>query len=129
MKKIVLLLSIICLAATASWSAEDEHQFIPIRVLDNTIETGRTHRSSTDIPIVACYDDFISSICLQFLHNIGDVDVIITNAFTGDYIEYEVDSSLGSVMLPINGDVGIYDITILLSDGSGFEGEFEIGLN
>ena len=112
--------------ATASWSAEDEHQFIPIRVLDNTIETGRTHRSSTDIPIMAYYDDFMSSVCLQFLQNIGDVDVIITNAFTGVFLEYEVDSSISSALLPISGDAGYYNITFLLSDGSGFEGEFEI---
>lgn len=36
-----------------SWPADDgETQFIPIRVLDDVVETGRTHRSARYVPIV-----------------------------------------------------------------------------
>lgn len=126
MKKIVLLLSFICLVAMTSWSAEDDPQFIPIAVLDNTIETGQTHRAPAFIPMQAYYDGFLTSVCVQFLQNIGDVEVTITNLSTGDYVNYNVDSSTGGVFLPISGVEGTYRIVFLLSSGVGYEGEFEI---
>lgn len=112
--------------ATSSWSAEDDHQFIPIAVLDNTVVTGQTHRAPIFIPIQAYYDVFFTSVCVQFLQNIGDVDVTITNLCTGDYVEYDVDSSIGWTMLPISGEAGTYRIVLLLSSGAGYEGQFEI---
>lgn len=126
MKKIVLILSFLCLVATSSWSAEDDHQFIPIAVLDNTVVTGQTHRAPIFIPIQAYYDVFFTSVCVQFLQNIGDVDVTITNLCTGDYVKYDVDSSIGWTMLPISGEAGTYRIVLLLSSGAGYEGQFEI---
>lgn len=126
MKKIVLFMSFLCLVATSSWSAEDDHQFIPIAVLDNTVVTGQTHRAPIFIPIQAYYDVFFTSVCVQFLQNIGDVDVTITNLCTGDYVEYDVDSSIGWTMLPISGEAGTYRIVLLLSSGAGYEGQFEI---
>lgn len=127
MKKIVLILSFLCLVTTSSWSAEDDHQFIPIAVLDNTVVTGQTHRAPIFIPIQAYYDVFFTSVCVQFLQNIGDVDVTITNLCTGDYVEYDVDSSLGWTMLPISGEAGSYRIVFLRASGARYEGEFEIG--
>ena len=126
MKKIVLILSFLYLVAMSSWSAEDDHQFIPIAVLDNTVVTGQTHRAPAFIPIQAYYDGFLTSVCVQFLQNIGDVDVTITNLSTGDYVNYDVDSSTGGTMLPISGEVGTYRIVLLLSSGAGYEGEFAI---
>lgn len=112
--------------AMTSWSAKDDHQFIPIAVLDNTIVTGQTHRAPAFIPIRAYYAGSFTSVCVQFLQNIGDVDVTITNLSTGDYVDYDVDSSTGGTLLPISGEVGSYRIVFLLASGAGYEGEFEI---
>ena len=126
MKRIVLVLSFICLTAITSWSAKDDNQFIPIAVLDNTVVTGQTHRAPAFIPMQAYYDGFLTSVCVQFLQNIGDVEVTITNLSTGDYVNYNVGSSTGGVFLPISGVEGTYRIVFLLTSGVEYEGEFEI---
>ena len=124
MKRFLLLLSILFLGAEVSWSYScGDHQFIPIRVLDNTTETGREHRSQVYIPIQAFYDDFTSSIYIQFLQSIGDVYIDVTNIDTGYNADFEVDSSLGTVILPISGESGLYDITFVLSEGGAYQGE------
>ena len=124
MKRFILLLSILFLGAEVSWSYScGDHQFIPIRVLDNTTETGREHRSQVYIPIQAFYDDFTSSIYIQFLQSIGDVYIDVTNIDTGYNADFEVDSSLGTVILPISGESGLYDITFVLSEGGAYQGE------
>ena len=124
MKRFLLLLSILFLAAEVSWSySNGDHQFIPIRVLDNTTETEREHRSQVYIPIQAFYDDFTSSIYIQFLQSIGDVYIDVTNIDTGYNADFEVDSSLGTVILPISGESGLYDITFVLSEGGAYQGE------
>lgn len=112
--------------ATSSWSAEDGHQFIPIAVLDNTVVTGQTHRAPIFIPIQAYYDVFFTSVCIQFLQNIGEVDVTITNLSTGDYVNSHMDSSTGGALLPIAGEIGTYRLVFLPASGAGYQGEFEI---
>ena len=126
MKKIVLILSFLYLVAMSSWSAEDDHQFIPIAVLDNTVVTGQTHRAPAFIPMQAYYDGFLFSVCVQFLLSIGEVEVTITNLSTGDYVIYDVVSSAGATLLPISGEEGSYRIDFSLDNGSEYEGEFAI---
>ena len=126
MKRIVLFLSLICLAAITSWSAKDGQQFIPIAVLDDTVVTGQTHRAPAFIPMQAYYDGFLTSVCVQFLQNIGDVEITITNLFSGNYVNYDVDSSAGGTFLPISGEEGFYRIVFSLDNGSEYEGEFAI---
>ena len=127
MKRFVLLLFILFFGAEVSWSSScGDHQFIPIRVLDNTTETGREHRSQVFIPIQAFYDDYSSSIYIQFLQNIGDVNITVTNNDTGYSADFDVDSSLGATVLPIYGGCGIYHITFVLSEGGGYQGELVI---
>ena len=127
MKRFVLLLFILFFGAEVSWSSScGDHQFIPIRVLENTTETGRENRSQVYIPIQAFYDDFTSSIYIQFLLDIGDVNITVTNNDTGYSADFEVDSILGTTVLPIYGGCGIYHITFVLSEGGGYQGEVEI---
>lgn len=125
MKRIALIFYL-CLVATSSWSAEDGQQFIPIPVQDNTVVTGRTHRAPAYIPIQAYYDGLFASIYVQFLQNIGDVDVTITNLSTGDYVNYDIDTSIGGTLLPISGEMGIYRIVFHLASGTEYEGQFAI---
>lgn len=127
MKRILLLLSTLFLAAEVSWSySNGDHQFIPIRVLDNSTETGRENRSQEFIPIQAFYDDYSSSIYIQFLQNIGDVTITVANIDTGYNVGFEVDSSLGTTVLPISGESGCYYITFIATVAGEYEGELEI---
>ncbi len=127
MKRFLLLLSILFLAAEVSWSySNGDHQFIPIRVLDNSTETGRENRSQDVIPIQALYDELSSSIYIQFLQNIGNVCVTVTNIDTGYDAEFDMDSNVGATFLPISGESGFYYITFVATVAGEYEGEFEI---
>lgn len=126
MKRIVLVLLFFCLTITKSWSAEEDSQYIPITVLDNTGETGRTHRSMMFIPMEAYYDANTLSVYVQFLQDIGCVDITILNKCTGNYTEYKTDSCMGVASLSISGDEGDYSIVFLLSNGVIYEGVFLI---
>ena len=123
MKKIVFLLSL--LLSSVSMFA-DENQFIPIHVLDDTVVTSHTHRNPDYVPMQAYYDAFTASVCVTFLENIGNVDILIENAISGDYEEYHVDSSLGATFLPVNGTESLYRILFSVSNGVEYEGLFEI---
>lgn len=125
MKRFVLLVSILCLSALFAWP-NDEGQPISIYILDYTVETGTTHRDSIAVPILGYYDVFSSTVRVLFLQNIGEVDVTITNLSSGYYEEYDVDSSIGITVIPVDGGNGLYHITFLLSNGGGYEGEFEV---
>ena len=127
MKRILLLLSILFFAAEVSWSySNGDHQFIPIRVLDNSTETGRENRSLEYVPFQAYYDSFTSSIYLSFFENIGEVEISITNAYTGYCVDYDVYSDLGEAILLVSGGCGLYIMTVLPVNGGGYEGEFEL---
>lgn len=126
MKKIVLVLLLFCLTITKSWSAEEDPQYIPITVLDSTQETGRTHRSMMFIPMEAYYDANTSSVYVQFMQDIGIVDIIISNMCSGNYTEYKTASSMGVASFSTSGDEGDYSIVFLLSNGVSYEGVFVI---
>lgn len=125
MKKIALILSILCMAAIGSWSGNNSPQ-IPIQVLQAGQETGINDRGLANVPICAYYEEFLSSVCLTFSQNLGDLDITITNLTDGTYADYEVDSSLGSAILPMSGNTGIYNVLIVTAGGIQYGGEFEV---
>lgn len=124
MKKVLILLSILCLGAIESKSGNND-PIIPIQVI---ISTGQEcpNRTPANVPIQACYQDVLSSVCMTFSQNLGVLDITITNLTDGTYADYEVDSSLGSAILPISGNEGIYNILITTAGGIQYGGEFEI---
>ena len=127
MRKITLILSLLFLTVSSTWaSTSEDTQPINIRILRNTPETERIHRSPEYVPIQAYYDDVLSVVCISFLQNIGEVEVTITNIFDGDTVEYEVNSIAGSVVIPLDGGPGLYQLSILLSSGKEYIGEFEL---
>lgn len=125
MKKLLLILSILCMAAIESWSGNNSPQ-IPIVIIESSQEDGLNHRSPETTPISACYEDFISSVYMTFSQNLGVLDITITNLTDGTYADYEVDSSLGSAILPISGNEGFYTLDIMLTSGEQYVGQFEL---
>ena len=127
MRKITLILSLLLLTVSSTWaSISEDPQPISIRILRNTTIGGETHRSPEYVPIQAYYDDVLSVVCISFLQNIGEVEVTITNVIDGDTVDYEVNSIAGSVVIPLDGGSGIYQLSILLSSGKEYIGEFEL---
>lgn len=125
MKKLFLLLSILCLSAGISLSSTDD-QVIPIHTLDDNANKGRNHRGFDDVPIHAMYEESSATVRVFFLQNLGEVDVFITNISTGFFVDYTVQSNTGYVELPLNGVSGYYFIEFYTSGGTGYIGEFQI---
>lgn len=127
MKRIVLLLTLFCLTTGMSLSASsDGNDFIPIRILDDTVVSGRTHRGSPEIPIQAYYDSATSTVSVSFSQNLGEIELIITNLLNGDYVTYIIETCQGSVILPFNGESGLYRLLFLPPTGPAYEGEFSL---
>ena len=127
MRKITLILSLLLLTASSTWaSISEDPQPIKICILRKTPNMERIQRSPEYVPIQAYYDDVLSMVCISFLQNIGEVEVTITNVFDGDAVEYEVNSIAGSVVIPLDGGPGLYQLSILLSSGKEYIGEFEL---
>ena len=86
----------------------------------------RPNRNLDFVPIQAYYEENLSSVCMSFAYSLGDLDITITNLTDGTYADYEEDSSLGSAILPISGNTGIYNVLIVATGGIQYGGEFEI---
>lgn len=124
MKQLLIVLSILCMGAVESKSVNNNPQ-IPIQVI---ISTGQEspHRAPAYVPIQAYYQEILSSVCMTFSQNLGVLDITITNLTDGTYADYEVDSSLGSAILPISGNEGFYTLDIMLTSGEQYVGQFEL---
>jgi hypothetical protein len=124
MKQLLLILSILCLGAIESRSGNTDPQ-IPIQVI---ISSGQECpiRAPAYVPIEAYYAGVLSSVCMTFSQNLGVLDITITNLTDGTYADYEVDSSLGSAILPISGNEGFYTLDIMLTSGEQYVGQFEL---
>lgn len=124
MKQLLIVLSILCMGAVESKSVNNNPQ-IPIQVI---ISTGQEspHRAPAYVPIQAYYQEILSSVCMTFSQNLGVLDITITNLSDGTHADYEIDSSLGSTILPISGVSGFYSILIVTASGIQYGGEFEV---
>jgi hypothetical protein len=89
-------------------------------------DEGRNHRSPSVIPIEASYFAFSSSLLLTFNNDLGSVIILVENQTSGWYFQTQINAISGSQLLPISGDVGLYEITFTLSDGHEYIGTFEI---
>lgn len=126
MKRILLLLFILCLSMKISWSIGDNHQFIPIYILDNTNIEERPNRVPAFVPIQAYYDIQFSAVCLSFTECLGDITITVMNLSKGNIYEAYFDSKQFFCMIPISNEIGIYNIQIQLSNGVIYQGDFEI---
>lgn len=101
----------------------DDDDVIVIDVTHNTTETG-PQRSI--IPIYATFCPSLSLVEIEFLFNIGEVTVCLTNLTASSMTSTAVDSSFGGCILPVTGGPGLYCLEFLLSDGTRYYGYFLI---
>lgn len=120
-----LLLSILlscCLNSGALTSTPPTSQIpvdIPIRPGE---DMGNTPRGSTQTPVL-CFS-ISNAIMLQFLSDVGIVDVTIRKESEGVVFEDTVNSGSGVSILDFSGSSGQYTITISISTGLFYYGEF-----
>lgn len=63
---------------------------------------------------------------IDFLENLGEVTIRLTNLTTGSISGSIVDSSVGACVLPVTAGPGLYCLEFLLSDGTRYYGFFSI---
>lgn len=93
----------------------DDDDEIIIVITEEITETGPTR---SIIPIQATYSISLSCLDVVFLNNIGEVEIAITDYFSGSSTTYHIQSSLGEVLIPINNPSGVYMIEFNLTYAS-----------
>ena len=81
------------------------------------------HRDSC-VPIICT----LSANCLSvtFLESLGQISVEIENHTTGEYNQTVVNAQIGSTVFPISGITGNWSITFTLTNGTIYQGSFNI---
>lgn len=125
MKKILSIFFAIMMAVSshglfAATDGEPDIPIMPIYCPDTPIP------NRNPVPISAYYDSFTSSVVISFNRNIGDVVTTIENLFTGESYNDTINAYGSLVFMPISGSEGVYTILFELSDGSEYQGEFEL---
>ncbi|MGM9762658.1 MAG: DUF3244 domain-containing protein [Candidatus Cryptobacteroides sp.] len=105
---------------------ERENVQINIKLKDRKTNQTHTHRSPAKTPIEVFYSSEISSVAINFMENLQNVEINIMNHSTGEYIEGMINATMGMTLIPISGTDGYYTVTFILSDGKEYFGEFEL---
>lgn len=119
MKKLFLLLFLMC---GVLFSSAEEKKEIPIIKKPEPIVGPRTPNFGSDI--MAYYQDGV--IYLQFVYDMGDVEITVTNESTGEQWQQTEDTAFGSASITTSTSAGDYFITIVTDDASCYSGSFSI---
>ena len=129
MKKILLLVSFICLCAPLVKAQNGGGGEPPEIIIIGEGGSGGgspIHYAPALIPIQAAYYPSLSTIMVLFQYDLGPVSVEIENQTTGEYDQTLVNATQGVHPFVISGHAGIYEITFTLSNGQVYQGSFEI---
>lgn len=96
-----------------------------IVVCRSTTNSQVIHRAPAQIPIT-CFLEDDSILLVNFLDNLGSVSVKIENQTTGEYNQTIVNVLSGQIIFPISGTSGDWSITFTLTDGTIYQGFFNI---
>ena len=97
---------------------------IEIRPIADQKPGSSPRRIPAMVPIRASI--MLTSILIEFMDNLGTVEIELSNAATGEYQQGEVSSASGWAAVPFSGDEGFYIIRFTLPSGAQYYGEFEI---
>ena len=136
MKKFISILTfILCLpslifASPLSVIDKDDDTIAPPSIIIIIIKTpppvpGQP-RSLVQAPIECQYNPYMNGICATFNQDLGELDVLVENLSTGEYLEGTVDSAEGYVVLPVSSTPGVYNISFVTASGVEYTGEFEL---
>ena len=83
------------------------------------------HRAPAHVPIT-CFLEDNSYLVVNFLANLGSVSVEIANQTTCEYNQTTANALAGQMIFPISGTAGQWSITFTLTDGTIYQGTFNI---
>ena len=133
MKPFILVLSCVlfgalnqsfCVANSSFYSQEDSS--IVISPIPGNNPDPSSPRSPVYVPISASYSTMLTSLILNFAHNLGEIEVEVLNTISGAYYSEIVNTTFLTAILPVTMGSGHYIITFSLSTGQQFQGEFDI---
>ena len=102
---------------------DDDGEEIEITVREGSIESG-SGRFLSVIPVDATLFRSFYCIEVEFLDNIGEVTITLTNFTTGSLSSIVVDSQVGSVVVPFVPISGMWQISFQPEGGQLFTGFF-----
>lgn len=101
--------------------AEEKRKF-PIK--EEPVPTTEPRTPDYGSDITAFYQS--GMVYLQFMYDMGEVEITMTNETTGDVWQQTEDSAFGSATIATSTSAGDYYITIVTDNGSCFMGYFSI---
>lgn len=125
MRKPLLVIACLMLAITALSSpiGKTMGEVINIPIQNPDDQPGGQPRSQ---PLFsASLDSDLNILSISSIYNVGEVNVVIENLTTGEYVEDSFNSSI-SALFPISGNSGLWTITLSLESGEEYHGIFEI---
>ncbi len=115
--KLLLAASAAILLSTTIDAKSDEY---PIPIIIEDPGSGE-NRSPEQVPFHAqVWDNYVVLGCTS---NIGSVEITLSSTAGDDY-ETVFDTSIGSIIIPISGNSGLYRLDIVLPSGQSYYGEF-----
>ena len=119
MKKTFLLLFLMC---GVLFSFAEEKKKFPIK--EEPIQTTEPRSPNYGSDITAFYQS--GMVYLQFMYDMGEVEITVTNETTGEMWQQTDDSAFGSASIATSTSAGIYYITIVTDDASCYSGSFSL---
>ncbi len=98
----------------------ETHEIVIIK--QNKEKEPRTPNYGSDI--TAFYQS--GMVYLQFMYDMGEVEITVTNETTGEVWQQTDDTTFGSATIATSTNVGNYYITIVTDDGSCYTGNFSL---
>ena len=83
-------------------------------------------RDILPVPINATLFRLSCCIEVEFLSNLGEVTIQLTNLSNNASVNTAVDSNCGSCIIPITNGSGLYQIVFITADGAQFYGYFSV---
>lgn len=126
-KTFLLLAGILVLGAISPilLIADDDDEEIVVKT-NTGGDGGDEGPRGLDIPIQASYNSLSHLVSVDFLSNVGMVNIDIENEDTGTISSYLVNSAISHHSFLISGDSGLWTITFTLANGAEYVGEWVV---
>lgn len=104
-------------------NADNDSQNIEVEIHSTSVRHGRSYEH---IPVECYYDDGTKCIIINFMQNIGIVEISVYHVESINCYYDCIDSVSKQLIMPILGEVGDYHILIQTEKKGNYEGRFEI---
>lgn len=130
MKKLIAsicsLMLVFSATAVSASTSKDNIKTAPITIREGIGDAGQITRPRTPafIPITGMYDD--GRVILDFIEEIGTLNITVANQSTGEMYFDCCDSADGHFEIEISASKGNYLLTIQTENGTTYYGEFTL---